>query len=62
MGLECKCVGIYCKKHGQVPEVLNLYMEAEKWYQECVLEVEAHQMMHKKQYLKGWMHANFKHN
>jgi hypothetical protein len=34
-------------------------MEAEKWYQEWVSNVSAHQMMHEKQYLKEWRHNNF---
>ena len=38
---------------------LNLYMEAEKSYQEWVSKVKAHQIMHEKQSLKGWRHDNF---
>ena len=42
--------GLLCIKHVKVAEVLklNLYMEAEKWYQEWVSEAKAYQMAHKK--------------
>jgi len=39
---------------------LNLYKEAEKWYQEWVSKVKAQQMMHDKQSLKGWRHDTLK--
>lgn len=45
-GLACKLVYLYCKNHGNVAEALIFYVEAERWYQQCVSKLTVFHRSH----------------